>query len=97
MAEQIRRNLNFCLQYKLGIVAYCLDGKEVGDPWGSIVVLFNGNKESKTVSIPEGNYTIIARGKEISENGIGRFTGSEMQVPAISMVILVLKAFQKPL
>lgn len=88
-AKQIRKHLNFCTQYKLGVVSYCIEGKEVGDSWGKITLIFNGNRKSVSIPIPEGNYEIVARVNEIFETGLGKFVSDEVIVEGISMTILV--------
>jgi pullulanase len=87
-AEQIRKFLHFCTQYKTGVVSYCIDGEEVGDSWGKIILLFNGNRNENFIPLPEGNYQLMANGKEISENGFGITISDVVKVPAISMIIL---------
>ncbi len=89
-AESIRKNLNFCIQYKMGVVTYCIDGKSVGDNWERIIMVFNANNEQVSVPLPEGNYQFIARGNEINEKGIGEFVADEVKVEAVSMAILIL-------
>lgn len=89
-AESIRKNLNFCIQYKMGVVTYCIDGKSVGDNWERIIMVFNANNEQVSVPLPEGNYQYIARGNEINEKGIGEFVADEVKVEAVSMAILIL-------
>ena len=88
-ADLIRENLDFCNPYKPGIVSYCLRGKSLGDKWENAVLIFNGNKKDTHLSISEGSYKIIAKDNEINEDGIEEFSGSEIKVPAISMMILV--------
>ncbi len=88
-AEEIRRNLNFCTQYQLGVVSYCIQGKEVGDSWEKIIIIFNGQINSAPVALPEGKYIQIAKGDEINEMGIGEVIKDEIKVEGISMVILV--------
>lgn len=88
-AEQIRKHLNFCTQYKLGIVSYCIEGEKVGDSWKKIILVFNGNKEEVTIPLPEGNYQVVANANEISESGLGKFVSNEVTVEKISMIILV--------
>jgi pullulanase len=89
--EQIRKYLNFCTQYKLGIVSYCIEGKEAGDSWDKIIIVFNGNKGNVTVPLPAGNYQIIANGDDINEAGLGKFVTDEVVVNGISTVILSSK------
>lgn len=88
-AELIRKHLNFCMEYKIGVVSYCLDGKEVGDSWDKIVLIFNGNKEKTTKPLPEGEYKIVVLGDKIDENGIGETVSKEITVDPISTVIAV--------
>jgi pullulanase len=88
-AEQIRKHVNFCTQYKLGVVSYCIQGKEVGDSWEKIILVFNGNSTPVTIPLPEGNYRFVAKGTEISESGIGEIVSDEVQVEGISMAVLI--------
>lgn len=86
-ADKIRKYLNFCTQYKPGIVSYCIEGKPVGDTWGKIILLFNGHTTDNNIPLPEGNYQIIANGNEIDENGLGEVS-DEALVKGISFMLL---------
>src|SRR5690606_22669710 len=88
-AEEIRNHLNFCTQYQLGIVSYCIQGKEVGDSWEKIILAFNGQNKPALIALPEGKFRQIAKGGEINEQGIGELISDEVIVEGISMVILV--------
>jgi pullulanase len=88
-AEQIRNHLNFCTQYKLGVVSYCIEGKEVGDSWGKIILVFNGNQNNVSIPLPEGNFQIVAEGEEINEAGLNKIVSEEVKMERISMTILV--------
>ena len=59
-ADGIRKHVNFCTQYQLGVVAYCIEGKEVGDAWENIILIFNGNKGEIVIPLPDGNYQVVA-------------------------------------
>ena len=85
-AEQIRKHLNFCTQYKLGIVSYCIEGEKVGDSWKKIILVFNGNKEEVTIPLPEGNYQVVANANEISKSGLGEFVSNEVTVEKLSLI-----------
>lgn len=87
-SEMIRSNLNFCIQYQVGVVSYCIKGKEPGDSWELAIIVFNANHEAVTVPIPEGKFTIIANGDQIDENGIGIISGEKAKVEPLSMMIL---------
>ncbi|NCB07332.1 MAG: type I pullulanase [Bacteroidia bacterium] len=88
-AEMIRKSLNFCTQYKIGVVSYCIDGDAVNDSWRKIILIFNANPGEISIPLPEGSYQIIADGSEISENGLGKFVSEQVSVPGISVVILI--------
>lgn len=85
----ISRNLNFCTQYQLGVVSYCIHGKEVGDSWEKIILVFNGKSHETLIVLPEGNFIIVAKGTEINETGIDNPVTGEVKVEGISMMILV--------
>jgi len=91
-AEHIRRDINFCTEYKIGVVAYCINGKSAGDQWDKILLIFNGNNEEVSISLPEGIYNVIADGNNISESGLGRAVSSVVPVEPISMLILATKS-----
>jgi len=87
-AEMIRKNLNFCIEYKTGVVAYCLNGKEAGDIWQQVLVFYNGNREMITVKIPKTGFRLIAFEDEINENGIATIESEFVDVAPSSMTLL---------
>ena len=88
-AESIRKNLNFCIEYNIGVVSYCIEGKACGDSWSRIMLIFNGNLLPMNITLPEGNYTIVAKGGEIREEGFEEPVSGEVAVDGISMLMLV--------
>jgi pullulanase len=88
-ADEIRKYVNFCTQYKLGVVSYCIHGKEVGDSWKRIILIFNAQQNPVENTLPEGNYQVVAKGNEINESGIGEIVSNVVIVEGISMTILV--------
>jgi pullulanase len=89
-ADQIRRDLDFCTHYNIGVVSYCINGKSVGDSWGKIILIFNGNTEEVTIPLPVGNYKIVAHNGVIDEDGIDSDISEEIVVAPVSMSIAVL-------
>jgi len=87
-AEQIIKHVNFCTQYKSGVVSYCIQGKEVGDPWEKIILIFNAQQNPVSIPLPEGTFRVVAKGNEIDESGIGEILSDEVKVDGISMMIL---------
>jgi pullulanase len=87
--SDISRNLNFCTQYQLGVVSYCIQAKETGDLWKRIILHFNGKNQEAVIALPEGRFKVVAKGTEIDESGIGELVADEVKVEGISMMILV--------
>jgi pullulanase len=87
-SEAIRSSLNFCIQYQVGVVSYCLKRGNTDDPLEQAIIVFNANREDVTVPIPEGEFLIVAWEDEIDENGLGNVSGETATVPALSMLIL---------
>lgn len=88
-SADISKLLNFCTQYQLGVVSYCIQAKETGDSWRKIILHFNGKNQEAIIVLPEGIFKIVANGAEIDEAGIGKPVSGEVKVDGISMMILV--------
>ena len=86
---EITNNLNFCTQYQLGVVSYCIQVKEAGDSWQRIILHFNGKPTEAVVPLPEGTFKIVAQNGEIDENGLGKVVSNEIKITPVSMTILV--------
>jgi pullulanase len=71
------------------VVSYCIHGKEVGDSWEKMIIVFNAKNSPVSIPLPEGIFQVVANENEISENGFGIFVTNEVIVNAISMMILV--------
>lgn len=59
-----------------------------GEPWKRIVVLLNGSRESRTVDIPAGEYTVVCCDGVIREEGMGSQQGGTVTVAPQSALIL---------
>lgn len=88
-SADISNHLNFCTQYQLGVVSYCIQGNEAGNLWKKIILVFNGKNQEAVTALPEGDFKIVAKGTEIDETGIGEPVADEVKVEGISMMILV--------
>jgi pullulanase len=87
-SHMIRENLNFCTDYKTGVVSYCLKGAPTGDSWEQAILFFNGNRETVTAHIPREKFRIIAKEGVIEEKGIETTESDSISVPPVSMVLL---------
>lgn len=90
-AEAVREHLEF-IATDYCLVAFRLKNLESIDSWKDIIVVLNANKETKTIAIPEGEYTVACCNGVINEQGIGLpFKASEAKVDAQSALILYQK------
>ena len=90
-AEAVREHLEFIATDDC-LVAFRLKNLEGIDSWNDIIVVLNANKETKTIAIPEGEYTVACCNGVINEQGIGlSFKASEAKVDAQSALILYQK------
>ena len=86
-ADLVRRHLEF-LPSQDALVAFRLKDYAGGDSWNNIIVVLNGSKEQREVTIPEGTYTIVACDGVINEQGLGEITGQQVSVDPQSALII---------
>ena len=85
-AELVRKHLEFLPSQDL-VVAYRLKDHAGGDKWKDIYVVLNANKQSRTISVPSDNYTVVCRNGKIEQSGLDTFSGNTVIVPAQSALI----------
>ncbi|MFW6289911.1 MAG: hypothetical protein ACOC0R_02995, partial [Mariniphaga sp.] len=87
-ASMIQHSIHFSFQYQMGVVSYSIDGKNAGDHWESILLIFNGNRKKITQQLPEGKYRIVVQDDRFSNEGLTEVSGA-VEVEKISMMMLV--------
>ena len=87
-ADLVREKLQFIETDDPCVVAFRISGLEGIDPAKSLTVLLNGSKKLATVAIPEGNYTVLARGGKADVDGITAYSGNWITATATSATIL---------
>ena len=85
-ADLVRHHLEF-LPTQDCVVAYRLKDHAGGDMWQDIYVVLNANRQSRTITVPDGNYTIVCRDGQIRNIGLDTFSGTTVNVPAQSALI----------
>ncbi len=89
-ADQIRKHLHFSTDYQTGVVSYVLTNHANGDRWKTILLVFNGNRNTVNFRIPETNkWRIVAKNTTINTESTEYFSGNEIEIPATSMLLLV--------
>lgn len=87
--EMIQKHLTFLPTEEHNLIAYSLTDKANGDEWEHILVIYNGNAESKTLQIPPATWVIVANGEQVNEGGLGTISAAQLTVPGRSAMILV--------
>ena len=86
-ADLVRKHLEF-LDAPSQVVAYRLKNYAGRDDWRNIIVVLNASRQSQTVSVPQGSYTVVCCDGQISEQGLGTVTGNVLQVDPQSALII---------
>ena len=86
-ADLVRKHLEFIIQGDC-LVGFALKDHAGGDMWQNILVIFNGNRDPQTVTIPKGNYTVVCCDGQIDENGLGEVHGDKVVVDPQSALII---------
>lgn len=87
---QIREHLIFSDDYMPGVASYVLVNHANDDEWRTILVIFNGNPNSIRFPIKEHiKWRQVAYGNTIDEKSEIYPEGNEIEVPEISMLLLV--------
>lgn len=89
-AAQIQENLEFLPVHTSCVVAYTINGSNVGDPWKRILVAYNGNRNETRITIPQGKWKIFVNGDRVLEDGVMHTGGSTLHLPASSAMILAI-------
>jgi pullulanase len=96
-ASSITKYMKFLTAKPYQQIGFSINGKAVGDKWGTIVVLANSDPGSTAkVSVPPGTYNVVADGKTVGEtNSKGvtttlrkiKSTGT-VSVPPLSILLM---------
>lgn len=87
-AEGVRESLRFLEITEPGVVAYTLGEHANGDQWKNILVIFNGNRKSVKLNLPQKKWTAVCQNGKIDLEGLAVLKGGKTQIPASSALIL---------
>jgi len=89
-ADQIRKHLIFSSDYQPGVASYVIVNHANGDKWRTILLVFNGNRQSITFKLAaQIRWRIVARDTTINPDSSEYISASEIEVSGISMLMLV--------
>ncbi len=86
--DLIQQHLQFLDTNESNLVAYHLKDNAGGDAWKDIVVIYNGNGTAKSVSVPQGDWTLVVDGQVVKPEGIRQMNAASVQVPARSAMVM---------
>jgi pullulanase len=84
----IQQQLEFVPTGDSLVVGYRLKDHANGDKWKNILVLLNGNTSAKKVSIPAGNWSLVADEQRVDEKGIRNKITGTVELPATAAYVL---------
>jgi pullulanase len=87
-AEDVARNLVFDKVKEQNVISYSLKNHANGDSCKEIKVVFNGNDHDVIVSVPKGDWTVVARDGSICADGLDSTRGGKLTVASTSALIL---------
>ena len=88
----IQNNLEFLQKGKNfkeeNVVAYTINGKDVGDEWDNIAVIFNANNEEVEVTLPLNDWNIVVNENSAGVETLGNVEGNKVKVAPKSSYVL---------
>lgn len=83
----IQENILFLQMGIEGLIAYVISNNANGDKWNRILVMLNGSTADRFVSLPDGDWTLVADGSQVNENGIKKISDSKITLSGSSAFI----------
>ncbi len=88
-ADDVAKNLVFDKVSEQNLISYSLKNNANGDSAREIKLVFNGNDHDVTVTVPKGNWIVVARDGSICADGLDTCKGGKVTVAATSALILI--------
>lgn len=85
--EEVQNNLTFIDGLDANVVAYTIENSPNGETAESLYVVYNANKESVQVTLPEGNWDVYVNGEKAGTDVIDTVSGN-VEVSGISAMVL---------
>lgn len=87
-AADIARNIKFDKVKGDNLISYSILNHANGDEWKEIKLVFNGSDNTREITIPKGDWMVVARDGVINTKGIGEYKGGKTAVEPRSALIL---------
>lgn len=86
-AEDVARNIKFDKVSVPNLISYSILNHANGDAWKEIKLIFNGSAEPRTVNLPKGQWTVVARDGKLKADGMETVAGGKITVEPYSAFI----------
>lgn len=83
----LTKHLKFTETNDRQLVSFALNQNANQDSWKTIVVIYNGSADSKSMALPEGEWTQVVNENRVDQAGIRKIQGN-IQLPGISAAVL---------
>lgn len=87
--SDIQANLTFMEGLDANVVGYTINNSPNGEEAKAICVIFNANKASTSVAIPDGDWNVYVKGKKAGTEILETISGGTVTVDPISTLVLV--------
>ena len=88
-AEDIEQYLEFIDEVPSQVVAYTIDGAANGEVADKLLIIYNANKESVELNIPDGEWKVCIKDSKAGTDVIETVSGGKVTVGPISCMALV--------
>ena len=89
--EMVQQHLKFINMKTPNVVAFLLSNHVNDEVWKDILVIYNGNRKSVAVQIPEGEWNLICHDGQINLSGIKQIDYTSFVVAPSSASIMYLR------
>jgi pullulanase len=86
--QMVQQHLKFIDMKTPNVVAFMLSNHVNDEVWKDILVIYNGNRKSVAVEIPEGEWNLVCHDGQINLSGISQINYTNFVVPASSASIM---------
>lgn len=84
---RIRQNLKFVENTPQGVIAYTLDGRNVGDDADRFFIVYNGQPTAEIIKLPSGTWSVVVNAQTAGHTTLGEARGN-LKLPPYSMAVL---------
>lgn len=86
--EAVQKQLQFLDISEKNLIGYQILNNKKGENWEELLVVFNGNVESKMVDLPKGEWSVLCENGRVDESGLETSKGGEVEIAKHSALIL---------